>query len=182
MMYMSEHYDHLTMQQFQTTVLRATDNAGADGAAASSSKPASSAAGQKRSQTSINAFLPPQAPPAAPPAAEVKAAAMTVDSEDDDELNELLRTTADPFHIADDEFQGPPRDIDGAAPGAPGAPTQPAVQALPADGGAAAAAVPTTDSTAPFSYDRISHGRINETDPGASPSLWPGCPRVLTFL
>ena len=43
---------------------------------------------------------------------------MAVDSEDDDELNELLRTTADPFRVAEGEFQGRPRrDIDGATPG-----------------------------------------------------------------
>ena len=108
MIYMREHYGHLTMQQFQMTVLSAKDNAGA---AASSSKPASSAAGQKRSQTSIDSFLPRQPPPAAPPTAPPAAAAapMAVDSEDDDETSDLLLTTADPFHVADGQFQGPPR-------------------------------------------------------------------------
>ena len=108
MIYMREHYGHLTMQQFQMTVLSAKDNVGA---AASSSKPASSAAGaagQKRpSQTSINSFLPRQPPPAAPLAA--AAAPMAVDSEDDDEIDDLLLATADPFHVTDGQFQGPPR-------------------------------------------------------------------------
>jgi hypothetical protein len=105
MIYMREHYGHLTMQQFQMTVLSAKENVGA---AASSSNPASSAAGQKRSsQTSINSFLPQQPPPAAPLAA--AAAPMAVDSEDDDGIDDLLLTTADPFHVADGQFQGPPR-------------------------------------------------------------------------
>ena len=104
MIYMREHYGHLTMQQFQMTVLSAKENVGA---AASSSNPASSAAGQKRSsQTSINSFLPQQPPPAAPLAA--AAAPMAVESEDDGEFNDLLLTTADPFHVADGQFQGPP--------------------------------------------------------------------------
>ena len=41
-------------------------------------------------------------------------AAMTVDFEDDDELDELLWTIADPLHFGDGELQGPPGDIDGA--------------------------------------------------------------------
>lgn len=111
MIYMREHYGHLTMQQFQMTVLSAKDNAGAAASSSTPASSASSAAGQKRAQTSINSFLPRQAPPAAPPAA----AATAVDSEDDDEINDLLLTTADPFHVADGQFQGPRRDI-GATP------------------------------------------------------------------
>ena len=41
-------------------------------------------------------------------------AAMAVDSEDDDELDELLNYSADPLHVVDGEFQGPPGNIDGA--------------------------------------------------------------------
>ena len=122
MIYMREHYGHLTMQQFQMTVLSAKDNAGAAASSSTPASSASSAAGQKRSQTSINSFLPRQAPPAAappaaaPPAAAAAAAATAIDDDDDDEIDELLHTTADPFHVADGRFQGPPRDIDGATP------------------------------------------------------------------
>ena len=43
---------------------------------------------------------------------------MTEDDDDDDDIDELLLHSADPFHVSDGSFQGPPRARDDDGPAA----------------------------------------------------------------
>ena len=54
--------------------------------------------------------------------------------DDDDDIDELLLHSADPFHVSDGKFQGPPRTRDNDGPAAVPAVATAAAVSFPADG------------------------------------------------
>ena len=126
MIYMRKYYGNLSRQQFAMTVISPGDNGDV---ATASTPPAASAASAASSasarQASIKTFLPAathRTPAAAAGVATSVSSLVDMAEDDDDDDDELLLRSADPFHVSDGNFQGPPLrardsddDDDGAA-------------------------------------------------------------------
>ena len=122
MIFMRKYYGNLSRQQFAMTVVSPGDNG--DVATASAPPAASAASSASARQASIKTFLPaataatPRTPAAAAGVATSVSSLIDMAEDDDDDIDELLLHSADPFHVSDGKFQGPPlraRDNDGHA-------------------------------------------------------------------